>query len=56
MSQRGRSVLLVRGPYREFDKYPINVPVNAESPDLQVAGPTYNGAFIKVQGDHAQID
>lgn len=46
---------MMKGIQREFDKYPINVPVNAESPGLQVAGPTYNGPVINVQGDHAQI-
>lgn len=46
---------MMKGIQREFDKYPINVPVNAESPGLRVPGPTYNGPVINVQGDHTQI-
>jgi hypothetical protein len=40
---------------REFDKHPINVPVKAENPSLRIAGDTYNGPVIQIQGDNAQV-
>lgn len=40
---------------REFDRHPINVPVNAESPGLRATGDTYNGPVVHVHGDNAQL-
>lgn len=39
---------------REFDKNPIQVPINADSPALR-SGDVYNGPVINVQGDNAQL-
>jgi hypothetical protein len=40
---------------REFDKHHISLPVNAENPALRIAGDTYNGPVIQIQGDNAQV-
>lgn len=40
---------------REFDKHPIHIPVNADSPGLKIVGDTYNAPVINVQGDNTQI-
>jgi hypothetical protein len=40
---------------REFDKNPVQVPVKAENPALRIAGDTYNGPVINIQGDNAQV-
>ena len=39
---------------REFDKNPIQLPVNADGPALR-SGDVYNGPVINVQGDNAQL-
>ncbi|MBT2568135.1 hypothetical protein J7I84_16840 [Arthrobacter sp. ISL-85] len=39
---------------REFDKNPIQLPVNADSPAFR-SGDVYNGPVINVQGDNTQL-
>jgi hypothetical protein len=40
---------------QEFDRNRIRIPVHAENPVLRVAGDTYNGPVINIQGDNAQV-
>lgn len=40
---------------KEFDKHPISIPVNADTPELRVSGDTYNGPIINITGDNAQL-
>lgn len=45
---------MTREIQREFDKNPIQVPVNADNPAFR-SGDVYNGPIINVQGDNAQL-
>jgi hypothetical protein len=47
---------MMREIQREFDKHPISVPVQADTPAAFGVGTTvYNGPVVNVHGDRAQI-
>lgn len=47
---------MMREIQREFDKHPVSVPIQADSPELHDRGTNvYNGPVVNVHGDRPQI-